>query len=518
MLNATTVIQRTPLFGRMFSVEESTGLAEINTWPGLMVMTSFVWLLVAGLLGLLMPLTQLLNLQSNLFYTAITAHGAALAFPFVFQLMVGVSLHRAGGCLGKPASGAITSLIYWCMNLGSVLLTIAVVLGLKISYAVMYPLPIVGVENGQWSMDLVVLGFTGIALVLFSVIVLYPVQLLKMLFFGERREDLLLSPRSLSDPGMLGMALAGLVLFVAGMPVIIVAGAVLLGLYGIVPMAAISWATEPVVFQFAFYIFAHNLMEAMAIMVISAVYATLPLYLADGTRKLYSDRLANLALWILLLTSFTSFFHHFFTLFPALPAALAYHGNIMSWGTGVGAALSIFTILATTWKHGLKPEPGIMIVLMGFALYILDGISAIVTSNVAWSYQLHGTMWASGHTMSVLIAISMMWMGVLYHHYPVITGRKLNRVLGNWFAGLYTIGAIGVSYAFLGAGAAGMPRRFAAWNQEGWMVYGEFILFFGLMLAASLAVLAYNLMSSREITTAPGNRATAAEELAVAAD
>jgi cytochrome c oxidase subunit 1 len=504
MPNAVDVIQRFPIFGSMFSIDTTTGLEEINAWPSLMVMTSFVWLAVAGLLGVVMPLTQLLGLHSDLYYTALTAHGAALAFPFLFQLMVGVSLHRAGSCQGKPVTGTLCALIYWFMNLGAILLTIAILFGLKISYAVMYPLPIVGVQLGQWSMNVVVIGFTGLALVLTSVIVLYPLQVVKMLFYGEPREHLLLTPRTLNDPGMLGMAMAAFVLLVMGTPMMIVAGTVLLGLYGIVPMDAIGWATEPAVFQFAFWIFAHNLMEAMAIMVVSALYGTLPLYLADGTRKLYSDRLANLALWILLLTSVTSFFHHFYTAFPALPSALAYHGNIMSWGTGVGAALTIFTVLATIWKHGIRPGPGVMAVLMGFMLYILDGVSAIVTSNVAWSFQLHGTMWAGGHTMAVLISMSLMWMGVLYHHYPVLTGRRLATTAANWFVALYTVGAIGASYSFLAAGAAGMPRRFAAWNQEGWMVYGVFILIFGLIIAASLIAYAYSLLKSSDITPTPG--------------
>lgn len=496
----------------MFNVDTDTGLEEINAWPGLMIMISFVWLLIAGLLGVAMPVTQIFELDSSLFYGAITAHGAALAFPFTFQLMVGVSLHRAASCLGTPVTGPLPALIFWFMNIGALLLALAVLLGLNISYAVMFPLPIVGVETGQWSMGTVILGFTGIALVLVTVILLYPLQIIKMLFFDNRRDDLLLSPRSLKDPGMLGMAIAAFVLLITGLPIIIVASAVLLGLYGILPMNLITWATEPVVFQFTFFIFAHNLMEAMAIMVISAVYATLPLYLADGTRKLYSDRLANLALWILLVTSLTSFFHHFFTMFPALPAALSYHGNIMSWGTGVGAALTIFTITATIWKHGLRPDPGLMTVIMGFVLYIFDGVSAIITSNVAWSFQLHGTMWQSGHTMAVLIAMAMIWIGVFMHHYPVITGRTLNKKPGYWFVGLFTTGALGVSYSFLAAGAAGMPRRFAAWNQEGWMVYGNLILFFGLILGAGMAALAYDLYKSRLISEPAGGKSAVPAE------
>ena len=149
MLNVATVIQRTPLFGSMFSVDKSTGLEEINAWPSMMVMTSFVWLAVAGLFGVLMPITQLLGLQSNLFYTAITAHGAALAFPFLVQLMIGVSLHRAGSCMGKPVTGVLSTLIYYFMNIGSALLTVALLIGLNSRYASMYPLPWGGLQPGQ---------------------------------------------------------------------------------------------------------------------------------------------------------------------------------------------------------------------------------------------------------------------------------------------------------------------------------------------------------------------------------
>jgi cytochrome c oxidase subunit I len=510
MLIATKILQSTPVFNKMFPVDEDRSLEEINSWPALMIVTSFVWLAVAGLLGVAMPLIQRFDLGTDLFYTALTAHGAALAFPFTFQLMVGISLHRSGACVGKPVSGVMPALTYIFMNLGAALLTVAILLGFNVSLVVMFPLPVVGVATGQWPFEVLVLGFTGIALVLTMMIYLYPVTVLKMLFFGEKREDLILAERTLDDPGMLGMVIAVLVLLIMGTPLMIVASYVLFALYGIIPLDAVAWATKPVVFQFAFFTFAHNLMEAMALMVISGVYATLPLYLSDGTRELYSKRLANLALWILLLTSFSSFFHHFITLFPNLPATLAYHGNIMSWGTGIGAALSIFTILATIWKHGLRKNPGILICLMGFVLYILDGASAVVTSNVAWSFQLHGTMWQSGHTMTVIFAMAMMWMGVIYHHYPVMTNRALDDKMGMWFVWLFTLGGIGAALVMLAGGSAGMPRRHADWAQGDWMVYGDLILVFGLLMGLGLVVYAMDLMKSRQIGGA-GSPASAPE-------
>ena len=503
MSTAASIIQNTPILGKMFKVNGNDELTSINAWPSIIVMTSFVWLAIAMLLGLSMPVIQYYGLNIFLFefYTALTLHGAAMTFPFAFSLMVGVSLHRAASCMGRKADGPLVVLYYIFMNVGGLLFTLAVLSGFKISYTVMFPLPVVGAQMGVWPMWSVVLGFTGIALILISMIVLYPVQILSMIFWSEKHEELELSPRTLNDPGMLGMLIAVIVLLVAGLPLLITAASVLLYLYGIFPASWIGWATTPVVFQFVFYIFAHNLMESMAIMIVSAVYGTLPLYLADGTRKLYSDKLANAALWILLITSVTSFFHHFYTMFPALPSTFSFHGNVMSWGTGIGGAFTIFTILATIWKHGLRPEPGVMMILAGFVIYCLDGVTAMIIGNVAMSYHLHGTLWVGGHAMTVLLAMSLMWMGVLYHHYPVMTNRNPDTDKCRSAYRYYFIGGVGLMYTCMVGGAMGVPRRISNWVESGYMGVGVFILIFGLILSYGITMFFVTLSKSREITT-----------------
>ncbi len=503
---ATSVVNNTPIFGKMIAVDKSTGLEDINAWPALMIMSSFIWLVVAGVLGLVLPATQIFQAGEDHYYTAMTLHAAALVFPFSVQLMMGVGLHRSGGCVGKAITGWLPAMTWLTMNLGSAILTVAVLMGLKVSLMVMFPLPLVGAQMGVWSMSSVIVGFTGIYLVLASMILFYPMLIIKMMFFGRKRAELVLSERSLNDPGMLGMILSAMVLLLTGLPLVVVGTTLLLALYHILPMSMAAWAADPVVFQYSFFFFAHNLMEAMAIMVASAIYATLPLYLADGSRKLFSDKMANLALWILLVTSITSGLHHFITFYPNQPAALSYWGSIMSWGTGIGVALSIFTIFATIWQHGLKPEFGLIAVLIGWGLYIFDGASAMVTSNIAWAYQLHGTMWQSGHTMTVVLSMAMMWMGILYHHYPVITGRKLDPALGRLYVRLVTVGSLGVASVMLMAGADGMPRRIADWHQEGWMLWGNLFMVFGLILGAAFLVYLYSLMKASEMSATMGRQ------------
>ncbi len=106
----------------------------------------------------------------------------------------------------------------------------------------------------------------------------------------------------------------------------------------------------------------------------------------------------------------------------------------------------------------------------------------MIVANVAVAFHLHGTMWAGGHAMTVLLAMGLMWMGVLYHHYPVITGRELDNSRGNRSTKFYFIGGVGLMYSFMAGGASGMPRRIANWTEGGYMIIGFSILAFGLVL------------------------------------
>ena len=58
MSTAASMIQGTPILGKMFKANGNDELASINAWPSLIIMTSFVWLAIALLRGVCMPIIQ----------------------------------------------------------------------------------------------------------------------------------------------------------------------------------------------------------------------------------------------------------------------------------------------------------------------------------------------------------------------------------------------------------------------------------------------------------------------------
>jgi cytochrome c oxidase subunit 1 len=82
------------------------------------------------------------------------------------------------------------------------------------------------------------------------------------------------------------MAIYALVMPILGLPVFLFAIVVFLVALDLISPETIPLATSPRSFSVAFWLFAHNLMEAMGIMTVGALYVLVPRYTRSG--KLYA--------------------------------------------------------------------------------------------------------------------------------------------------------------------------------------------------------------------------------------
>lgn len=462
-------------------------LASLTALPRLMFYTSIVWLFSAGAVGLAMVAGHLTRAYlPAAYYQLMTYHGVVAAFGGLFQLMAALSLLRAGICEGKPVRGAIYTALYIALNLGIALIIASIAMGVRTSYTLMFPLPAVGAFMGLWSPTALSLFVWGVVLVLASIIVLYIAALAKLLFFGPSNSELAVERfmGNLSPVGMFGMIPYLFMVVITGTPIFVTAFLIGLGLIGALSLQTISWGLHPVNFNYLFWIFAHNLMEAMGIMALASVYWLIARYTlsyqAEGVPRLYSERLAVLAILFYSTAAVMAFPHHIFTM-PSQPIGLSYTGQLASWLTGFGAAFSVFNVLATIYRYGIRITPASLATLLGFAIYIVDGFFAMQLGTVGWAFRLHGTYGATAHLMTILIAVLLIWIGAGYHSHVLLTGKKILDKVAYVHVVLTAVGALGLFYTMAAMGALGIPRRTYPLEAPPELV--ALLLIFGIVLA-----------------------------------
>lgn len=488
----------------------------LDRTPWWFIVAGLIWSALGGSFGLLLPALQTFapgGIAARLYTIALTGHGVAFVFGGLFQLMVGLSLTQARSCMEEgahPSHPLLPRLLLGILNGGLILLALANLLGFAPSYTLMYPLPTSGVARGLWGREALILAFVGIALLLLAVLYLYPVALAREMFgrlFPSRAQW----RRLWSDPGMLGMSAYIGLMPILGLPVFLLAAVLFLIVLGLLrPEQLPTWfrvlprggpvelspEVDPWPFNLAFWLFAHNLMEAMGIMALAAVYVLVPLYTRATTPRLYSPHMGVLAVGLYSLSAIPAFGHHLYTMISTSSPAFPLLAQSASWLTGFAAAFTAFNIGATLWRDGLRPQPAVLLVLGGFLLYLMDGFVALQLATRAWNLQLHGTLYVTAHTMTILIAVGMIWLGMLYHHHPTLRGWVLEARQGYLHGGLTFLSTLGMFYTMLVAGAAGTPRRAYPWPGGG-TAYGAALLIFGLLFALGQLVLAHNLLRGR---------------------
>lgn len=470
---------------------------EVAKFPRLMLYTSLAWFIAGGIAGLIMVLSHLTNfIDIPLYYQTMTFHGIIMVFGGLFQLMMALSLLRAGICYGKPVRDALVKFSYIVLNGGLLAILAAILAGVSVSYTLMFPLPAAGVLKGLWSLDSLTVFIWGVVLVLIVVSAMYPAALSRLIFFGKRREELVLAKYlgTLNPSGMAGMLPYIFILPPLSVPIVLAALLIALALSGLISLQGIPWFTNPVNFNYSFWIWAHNLMEVMGIMAIGTVYWIIPRYSAIERERptLYSEKLGILAILFYSAAAIMAFPHHLFTMSTTQPIGLSYTGQIASWLTGFGAAFSVFNIAATMWIFGLKLRPASLAVFLGFLLYITDGFLAMQLGTIGWAYRLHGTYYVTAHLMTILLAVTLIWIGAFYDAYQLMTGASDKKAFSYLHILLTALAGFGFLYTMAYMGAEGLPRRTYPWPLDIGGA-GLALLVIGIILAAGQGFLLANL-------------------------
>jgi len=127
----------------------------------------------------------------------------------------------------------------------------------------------------------------------------------------------------------------------------------------------------------------------------------------------------------------------------------------------IPSAVKAFNYITTLWKGSITFNPQLLFVVGAVSTFISGGLTGIILADSALDVAVHGTYFVVAHFHIVmgLSAVLAMFGGV-YHWFPKMFGRFMNKKMGYWHFWLTYICAYGVFLPMHFLGLAGVPRRY----------------------------------------------------------
>jgi cytochrome c oxidase subunit I+III len=244
---------------------------------------------------------------------------------------------------------------------------------------------------------------------------------------------------------------------------------------------------HPLLWQHLFWMFGHPWVYIVVLPAMGIVSDALPTFCR---RPLVGYTAVALATVTTAMLGFGVWLHHMFaTGIP--PLALAFFGGASIVIT-IPSAVAVFSWLATLWD-GKPSYPAAMKFMLGFiALFVIGGVSGVMTAAVPFDWQLTDTYFVVAHLHYVLVGINVFpVIAGVYYWFPKFTGRLMNERLGTWNFWTMFVGMNLLFFPMHIVGLLGMPRRVYTYPAGlGWDIYnlletiGGFLFAFGVLLFA----------------------------------
>jgi cytochrome c oxidase subunit 1 len=244
-------------------------------------------------------------------------------------------------------------------------------------------------------------------------------------------------------------------------------------------------------YQHVFWFYSH---PAVYIMMLPGFGIISEVIAVKSRKPIFGYRMMAFSLLAIIVLGFTVWAHHMFTSGMAdwIRIPMAITTCIIAVPTGI----KIFSWLATLWRGVLHLDTPMLFALGFLTTFSLGGISGVMLAMIPFDIHVSSTYFVVAHIHYVLFGGSLMtiFAGV-YYWFPKMTGRMFDERLGKWhfwttfvFFNL-TFGPMHI------LGLQGMPRRVATYAAK----FADMNLFISIMslgLGFSTLLFVYNMVTS----------------------
>jgi cytochrome c oxidase subunit I len=215
---------------------------------------------------------------------------------------------------------------------------------------------------------------------------------------------------------------------------------------------------SPVLYQHLFWFLGH---PEVYIILLPALGITSEVIATNARKPIFGYRAMVGSILAIAFLSFIVWGHHMF-----VTGMNPFLGSVFTFTTlliAIPSAVKAFNYITTLWKGNLQLTPAMLFSIALVSTFITGGLTGIILGDSALDINVHDTYFVVAHFHIVmgLSAIFGLFAGV-YHWFPRMYGRRLNRGLGYLHFWITFVCSYGVFFPMHFLGMAGLPRRYYA--------------------------------------------------------
>jgi cytochrome c oxidase subunit I len=213
---------------------------------------------------------------------------------------------------------------------------------------------------------------------------------------------------------------------------------------------------SPILFQHLFWFFGH---PEVYIVALPAFGIVSDLISTHARKNIFGYRMMVWAIVAIGGLSFVVWAHHMY-----VSGMNPYFGFFFATTTliiAVPTAIKVYNWVLTLWRANIHLTIPMLFAIAFILTFVNGGITGLFLGNVVVDVPLSDTMFVVAHFHMVMgVAPLLVIFGAIYHWYPLVTGRMLNKPLGLIHFWVTFVGAYAIFFPMHYLGFVGVPRRY----------------------------------------------------------